>query len=497
MGGGVASGGSSATAWRRRLLTMFQSLCVTIPLAGCLLTDKPEPGLDIPQAYDRAPRDPVLAEAAVPPLDWWHAFHSRELTELIEEARASNLDIAVAVARIVQADATARQAGAPLLPSIQANGQAARSQSSKTTKLGNGQPFVDTGFNVGNDLTASLSASYEIDFWGKNRAALRAAEELAVASRYNREVVGLATVASTANAYFQVLAAQDRLKVARENQESATRVLNLIQQRLAAGTASALDTAQQEALVGNVRATIPPLEQSVVQNRTALALLIARPPEHVRVYGGSLRAIRYPRVTPGLPSELITQRPDIREAEANLASANANVENARAQFLPSIKLTGEGGYESAVLKMLFRPESVFFNVAAGLTQPIFDGGTLQGNLDLRKGQQDELINTYRKTVISAFVDVENALDAIRQTAIRERTLHEVVTSSRRAFDISERRLREGTVDLVTVLQTQQTLFQAEDAYVQAQLAHVQAIVSLYQALGGGWLPKPVETTDAR
>ena len=468
-----------------------------LPLGGCLLTDKPEPGLDIPQAYDRGPKNPVAAEAALPPLDWWRGFRSRELTEIIEQARSANLDIAAAVARIVQADAQSRIAGAPLLPGVNLNGGAARSQASKTTGLGNGKPFVDTGFKVSNTLSASLSASYEVDFWGKNRSALRAMEQFAVASRYDREVVGLATVVATANAYFQVLAAQDRLKVANENLRSANRVLNLIQQRLNAGTASALDTAQQEALVANVRASIPPLEQSLVQNRTALALLMARPPEHVRVRGGSLRGIAYPRVTPGLPSELLTQRPDIREAEANLAAANANVENARAQFLPSIKLTGEGGYESSVLKILMRPESVFFNIAAGLTQPVFDGGQLQGNLDLQKGKQDELLQAYRKAVISGFVDVENALDAIRQTALRERLLRDAVASSRRAFDIAEQRLREGTVDLVTVLQTQQTLFQAEDALAQARLAHVQAIVSLYQALGGGWLPRPVEANNAR
>ena len=215
------------------------------------------------------------------------------------------------------------------------------------------------------------------------------------------------------------------------------------------------------------------------------------------VRGGSLRAIRYPRVTPGLPSELLAQRPDIREAEAKLAAADANVENARAQFLPSITLTGEGGYQSAILRTLLRPESAFYTAAAGLTQPIFEGGRLLGNLDLQKGAQDELLQNYRKAVISAFTDVENALDAIRQTALRERLQQDVVTSSRTAFAISEQRLREGTIDLVTVLQTQQTLYQAEDTLVQARLAHVQAIVSLYQALGGGWLPKPVETTDAR
>ena len=158
---------------------------------------------------------------------------------------------------------------------------------------------------------------------------------------------------------------------------------------------------------------------------------------------------------------------------------------------------GEGGYESAFLKLLLRPESVIYTASASLTQPIFHGGALLGNLDLQKGLQDELLQTYRKAVISGFADVENALDDIRKTAEREHLQREVVASSRRAFDIAEQRLREGTVDLVTVLQTQQTLYAADDALVQAQLAHVQAIVSLYQALGGGWLPKPIEAADAR
>lgn len=485
----------------RPFWTMLQGLSLTLPLAGCLLTgDRPEPGLDIPPAYSAGPRNPVAAEAAVPPLDWWRAFRSRELTEIIEEARSANLDIAVAIARIVQADAQARITGAALLPIVDLNGNAQHSQQSKTTgssSLINVSRSGPTVAIINNNLSATLNASYEIDFWGKNRSALRAAEELAVATRYDREVVALTTVVATANAYFQVLAAQDRLRAARDNLASATRVLNLIQQRLQAGTASALDTAQQESLVNTQRAAIPPLEQTLRQNRVALAVLMGRSPESVTIRGGSLRSVAYPRVTPGLPSELLAQRPDIREAEANLAAADANVQNARAQFLPSITLTGEGGYESAFLKLLLRPESAIYSVAAGLTQPIFHGGQLLGNLDLQKGKQDELLQTYRKAVISGFADVENALDGIRQNAERERLQREVVTSSRRAFDISEQRLREGTVDLVTVLQTQQTLYQAEDTLAQARLAHVQAILSLYQALGGGWLPKPVVSADAR
>jgi multidrug efflux system outer membrane protein len=480
----------------RSFVSMISTLALTLPLGGCLLSgDRPEPALDIPKHYSGTSARPALAEAALPPLDWWKAFHSRELTALIEQARDSNLDIAAAIARIVQADAQARVAGAALLPEVTLNGNVNRIRTSQTTTAGGTSGSL--GGEARNLLSATLSASYEIDFWGKNRSAVRAAEENAVASRYDREVVTLSTIDATANAYFQVLAAQDRLRVANENLASATRVLDLIKQRLQAGTASNLEVAEQQSVVNTQKAAIPLLLQTLNQNRTALALLVARPPEHIAIRGGSLRAIAMPRVTPGLPSALLTQRPDIRQAEAKLAQASANVENARAQFLPSIMLTGDGGYQSAILKTLLRPESALYTAAAGLTQPIFDGARLQGNLDLQKGMQDELLQDYRKSVISGFVDVENALDAIRRTGERERLQRDVVTSSRNAFNISEQRLREGTIDLIIVLQTQQTLYQALDALVQARLDHVLAIVSLYKALGGGWLPQPAETADAR
>src|SRR6187549_3276557 len=194
-------------AWGRPFWTMLQSICVTLPLGGCLLAgDKPEPGLNIPPAYSAGPRNPAAAEARTPPLDWWRGFRSRELTEIIEVARAANLDVAAAVARIVQADANSRIVGSALLPVVDLNGSAARSRASQTTSGSGG----GGGRSERVTYTTSLSASYEIDFWGKNRAAQRAAEELAVASRFDREVVALTTVVTVANSYFLVLESQDR-----------------------------------------------------------------------------------------------------------------------------------------------------------------------------------------------------------------------------------------------------------------------------------------------
>jgi NodT family efflux transporter outer membrane factor (OMF) lipoprotein len=216
----------------------------------------------------------------------------------------------------------------------------------------------------------------------------------------------------------------------------------------------------------------------------------------VRIAGGSLNNVAIPRVTPGLPSELLTQRPDIRRQEAQLASATANVGNARAQFFPSIQLTGNGGYQSSALVSLFQPHAAFFQLVGSATQPIFDGGRILGNFEYAKARQDELLQTYRKTIVQAFTDVDNALFSIKQTTIKLQLQRDVVAASRRAFDLAEQQLRAGTADIVTVLNTQLTLFQAEDALSQAQLARLLAIVSLYQALGGGWEPRMEKPVNA-
>jgi NodT family efflux transporter outer membrane factor (OMF) lipoprotein len=473
-----------------RLARSFAMLCVVASSAGCILTkDLPDPALEVPDGYKAARL--TTAKDAPPTLDWWRGFRSRELTGLMEEAQTVNLDIAAATARFKQADAQARIAGAALLPSLSGTGQEAYSRTSGSSSSG----LTNGGREVVN-YSASFSASYELDFWGKNRDAAQAAEETASATRFDRDVVALTTLTTVANAYFQVLAAQDRLRTAQRNIASAERILNAIKDRLRAGTGNDLDVAQQESVVANQRALVPPLRQTLDQNINALATLVSRPPEAVRVIGGSLNNIASPRVTPGLPSELLTQRPDIRRQESQLAAATANVGSARAQFFPSIQLTGQGGYQSSALSSLFQPHAAFFSMVGSLTQPIFDGGRILGNFELTKARQDELLQVYRKTVVQAFADVDNALMSIRQTTERLRLQRQVVSASRRAFELSEQQLRAGTADIVTVLNTQQTLFQAEDLLWQAQLARLLAIVSLYQALGGGWEPRMERPVDA-
>jgi outer membrane protein, multidrug efflux system len=473
------SGGGLRAACALLLLTSG------LVLSGCILgSERPALSLEVPDAYRAARKGD--ADAAVPAVDWWRGFRSSELTGLMDAAQLYNLDIAVAMAQIIQADAQVGVSGAPLLPTLTGNASAERQkQSSANISIGSGNGFGGTTFNT---FQTGLTASYMLDFWGKNRAALYAAEENATASRYNREVVTLTAIVTVANTYFQVLAAQDQLRVTRRNLEAAERILNLIKKQFAGGTASQLDVSQQEARAATQRAAIPPLEVTLGQSIAALAVLVGRAPANFSVHGGSTKQIIVPRVTPGLPSELLYQRPDIRQAEATLASSNFSVEAARAAFFPQIQLTGTTGLQSTALASLFTPGAWFYTLTASLTQPIFDGFLLESQLKQAKGVQLQDLQTYRKTVLSAFADVEKALIALQKFTLQERLQLQVVAASRQAFDVAEKQLAGGTINLITVLQAEQTLFTAENNLVTVRLSKLQAASSLFQALGGGWTP---------
>jgi outer membrane protein, multidrug efflux system len=478
---------------KARVASALTALLLGPGLSGCILgSERPELNLDVPSAYREAPRS--APDAALPAMDWWQGFHSRELTSLMQAAQIQNLTIAAAVAQIVQADALVGVSGAPLLPSITGTASAENehlgsSSAGSSTGTGIGVGSGSGGGSTFSQYNAGLTASYMVDFWGKNRAALYAAEENATLARYNRDVVTLTTIVTVANTYFQILAAQDQLRVARSNVAAAEGILALIKQQFAGGTASQLDLSQQEALVATERATIPPLEVTLRQNIAALAVLVARAPANFNVKGGGMAQITVPRVTAGLPSELLYQRPDIRQAEAQLASSNFSVEVARAAFFPQIQLTAATGVQSAALASLFGPGAFFYTLSAGLTQPLFDGFLLESELKQAKGVQLQFLQAYRKAVLLAFTDVEQWLVALAQYTRQEKLQNDVVVASQKAFDVSEAQYRGGTVNLLTVLQTQQTLFTAQTVLVQVRLLKLLAASSLFQALGGGWTPK--------
>ncbi len=442
-------------------------------LAGCDLGPKfHPPAIQTPSGWREG-----QASGNWPAADWWKGFNSQQLDTLVVQAESANYDLKAAIDRVLEANAQVEIAGAPLLPSIALNGDAARER------------VQATGSNLKvntSDLTLTPTASYEVDFWGKNRAALESAKASAIAARYDQQVVDLTVVSGVANTYFQIVGLQDQIKVAEQNLADSQHVLLGVEAEFKAGTADQLDVAQQQTVVLGLQATIPPLQQQLAQEIDALAILLGKPPEQVTVPASSLAALAVPKVSPGLPSELLARRPDVQEAEAQLVAANANIKVARAQLFPDITLTAAGGVESTALSTLFTPAGEIYTLAASLSQPIFEGGALQGELRYSKAVYDELLQDYRKAVISAFSDVENALVAVQKTAEQEADEANTVATAQRAFDISDAQYRAGTVTLLTVLTTESALFSAETALVQDRLAHMQAIVSLFQALGGGW-----------
>lgn len=466
-------------------------------LAGCSLGPfYQRPPLDVPPAF-RATAD--TAEAAWPSEEWWRNFHSPELDGLIASARAYNNDLAAAAARIVQADAQVRISGSPLLPTLDATASDSYRRTGLTGGSGTSSFSIDpvSGGAIPRSgssrryfdsraYSGALQVSYDLDFWGRNRALAQVAQANAVGTRFDQVTVALNVVTSVANTYFQVLAAQDRLGVAERNLRDAERILGAFRARLTVGTSNALDVSQQEALVAGQRASLPNVRNQIEQQRIALGILTGVPPERQAIRGGSLEKLPLPLVAPGLPSELLARRPDVASAEAQLQAENANIRAARAAFFPSVQLTASGGLTSTVLTSITGPGTLVAQLAGSLTQTIFDNGLRRGQLDQAKGRYDELLADYRRTVLQSFTDVEQSLTALRYATEQERLERQAIAVAQRSADIARAQLQAGTIDIITSLNTQVTLYNDLDLLTQIRLAQFQALVNVYKALGGGW-----------
>jgi NodT family efflux transporter outer membrane factor (OMF) lipoprotein len=433
--------------------------------------------LSLPSTFDQ----PSVSSRALAN-DWPKLFRSNELDTLIRQADAGNLDLAGAVARITEADAQTASARAQTLPTLDGSATAQRSATPSTITSTSG-PFSTS---VSNQFATGLTASYTLDAWGRYRSLQSAAMANAEASVFDRDALALGIAGSTATTYFGILAAKDRIALQKENISLATHILDAIRARVSVGTASALDIAEQESIVASQKAAVPALEQQTAQGLNQLAILLGRPPEGFTIKAVGLKALMVPDIKAGLPSSLLLRRPDIARAEADLRVAEANLQAARAAFLPSFDLTVKGGVESRTLENWLRPDAAFASALGGLTAPIFDGGALDASYALQTGRRSELVAAYRKTVLTALGDVENALVSTKQGRLQEDLQVDVVTASKRAYSISEERLRAGTIDLVTLLTVQQNLFQAEEGLIQSRLSRLQASIALVQALGGGF-----------
>jgi multidrug efflux system outer membrane protein len=448
---------------------------VAVMLAACSLGPSyRRPDVPLPAAWSTSAAD---AQAGPPEKDWWRGFGSAQLDDYIARAQQDNDDIAAAVARVREADAQARIAGAALLPGLTAGASATRERA---------QPSAGGAPRTFDIFSPVLTASYQLDFWGRNRDLHQAALAAATASRFDRETVALTVVTSVAMSYFEVLEFHDRLQVAQQNYDNARVILKDLEFEANVGTVTALDVAQQATTVATLNAAIPPLQQQLRQSTDALAILTGQPPEQLDAGDGSLDGLTLPAVGAGLPSQLLARRPDVAEAEEQLVGANANIAAARAAFFPSFDLTASGGYASTALGTLLSPASRVYSLSAAMSQTIFDHGALSGQYQLNRARYDELLSDYHKTVLTALGNVEDGLIAVQQTAEQQLRQQEATGKARRAFEFAQLQFQAGTINVLTMLNTETALFTAQDALVQAKFAHTQALLSLYQALGGGW-----------
>lgn len=444
-------------------------------LAGCATpADLPPPAVAAPAAWQGTPAD---AERAPVDALWWRQLGSSELDALVAQALAQNQDLAMALARVGSARAQARIAGAQRLPELTAQADASRQG-----RLG-GHAAVD-----GQAHSVGFAARYELDLWGRQAALQREARQGLRASVFERDAVQLSVAAEVASSWLQWLGLRERAAIADGSLENARRVLRLVASRHDAGAAAALELAQQRGLVAAREREFAQLRQQARHAETALAVLLGLPAPPAPAGEGAgpvrLEALRIPAISAGLPSQLLVRRPDLAQAEARLAAADANVQAARAALLPRVTLSASLGLQGQAAGGLF--DNPLYSLAAGLAAPVFDGGRLAGERALAEARREELLGAYRAAIIGAFADTETALQAIAGADAQAAAQAEELRQAQRAAALSESRYRAGAETLLVLLDAQRVLYAAQDQHVQLRQARLQARVALYRALGGGW-----------
>ena len=435
-------------------------------------------GIAAPAAWQYAERDAAQATNS----RWWTQFASPQLNRLIDQARRDSFDVAAAMARVRQAQASAVIAGAPMLPEVNFNLTAKRERLLRGS--GNSDLNATESNNTVNSFDANLTASYELDFWGGRAAARDSAVHTLRASEFDRATVELTLLSNVADRYAQTLAARQRQQIAELNLANARNVLDLVQTRYNAGSATALELAQQKSLVASQQRQLPLIQQLAEESQITLAALLGQPVQAVDLGSETFHTLSWPSIGPGVPSQLLSRRPDLAQAEAQLAAASADVTVARAAMLPTVTLgatLGSGAYKANEIL-----RSPFYTLTSGLVAPIFNNGRLSAERDKARARQDELLQTYRGAIINGFADVEKALSSITRLDQQRQWQTEELQQAQTAFGIAESRYQAGAEDLLTVLETQRTLYAAQDLNVQLRLSRLQASIALYKALGGGW-----------
>jgi multidrug efflux system outer membrane protein len=440
---------------------------------------RPDIGIEMPPSYQHSPADGVTQE---PEDRWWEVFGDPELSTLVEEVLTNNLDIKKATAKILQVRSQFVQTRADRFPSVSVEG---RGQRQKRQIIG----FLPgESFSVESDIySLSFPASFELDLWGRLARAEEAARADLLRAEENRRTVAQTVVAETISLYLRMESLERGIQITRQLIQTFRRSLALVESRYERGLTSVLDVRQARRTLARAEAILPSVRQDLGTTQQQLAVLLGRYP-----MTGPARLQpedyfkRLAPVPPGLPSDLLLRRPDIRAAEAQLRALNAQAGVSKASRFPRITLTGAYGYTSDELDRLFRPESELWNIAMGAVQPLFDAGKLKAGQRAAEARYQEGVADYAKSVLTAFAEVESAFLTREEQLKRRDHVVNFVLDARATQRIAENRYERGLVDYLTVLDAQQTRFEAERDLLEVDLAILLNRVTLHRALGGGW-----------
>jgi multidrug efflux system outer membrane protein len=463
----------------RNLQPLICSVLASILIGGCMVgPNYHKPAVQTPATYRNLSENPQVPPqiASYADLPWWQVFQDTQLQELIRIALKQNYDLQLATERINQARAQIMVTRSSLFPQVQGNGNFA----------GGREGNFQTKFNF---LNLTADAAFQLDLFGKLRRATEAARAELLATEDARQTVILTLVSDVASDYFTLLQLDLQLQITQETvatQEDSVKLTNL---RLQHGVATKLDVLQAQQTLDTANATVPDLERQIAQGENAISILLGNYPQAVPRGRPLVEQWLPPEVPPGLPSSLLERRPDIRQAEQVLVAANAEIGVAKAQFFPQISLTGSGGGafgRSSAFSSMMSSQFGIWSYGAQVSQPIFTGGALTGNLRAAKSQHEQALISYRQTIQQAFGDVSDALigyQKLHQVRVRQ---EDTVADLQESVRLSILRYKGGTTTYLEVLDGQRSLFSAELVLAQARGTEYQSLVQLYRSLGGGW-----------
>jgi len=454
-------------------------VALALALAGCTTTPTTPPKLDVPAGNPTA-NDVALER-------WWTVFNDPLLTGYVDEALAHNLDLAAAMARVETARAGVTLASAALYPSVNLGVGASRTRSTQV-----GSNPLPPGFSpLATDYSIALQASYELDLWGKYRTSTEAARQDLLATQYARETVQTVVAADTARTYFQLLATDAQLKLLEDTLRSRGETVELQRDRYQAGIIGEYDFAQAEAERAAVEADIAATRKAAELLESALTVLLGRQPREVYTpdvpHDATIAKLTgVPEIPPDLPSNMLERRPDVRAAERQLAAASLRIDRARADYFPSVALTGSYGTAAGALNNLFIGPAAIWGIGASLLQPLIGLKAIEANVQASTAQRAEVEISYRQTVQAAFRDAHDAL--VESTTSRDVLAAESVRAERlgKSLELADVRYRAGYSPYLEVLDVQRQLLQAQTLQIAAARDARIAVVDFAKALGGGW-----------